>query len=101
MDWNRDSQLKDPSLSGHKIGQRLCYRPINSVGKDKSTGTIKLDQYWTLFTINSSRWITELKETKEMEEQLEDNRVWGVGDKSKKPQKVLTIKEKTDEADYT
>ena len=36
-----------------------------------------------------------------MEEQLEDNRVWVVGDKSKKPQKVLTIKEKTDEADYT
>ena len=79
----------------------MCYRSINSVGKDNSTGTIKLDQYWTLFTINSSRWITDLKETNEMKEQLADDTVLGVGDKSKKPQKVLTIKEKTDEANYT
>lgn len=36
-----------------------------------------------------------------MEEQLADDTVLGVGGKSKKPQKALTIKEKTDEADYT
>ena len=36
-----------------------------------------------------------------MKEQLADDTVLGVGDKSKKPQKVLTIKEKTDEANYT
>lgn len=88
-------------MTGHNICQRLCYRSINSVGKDKSTGTIKLDQYWTLFIINSSRWITDLKESNEMEEQLADDTVLGVGGKSKKPQKALTIKEKTDEADYT
>lgn len=36
-----------------------------------------------------------------MEEQLAYDTVLGVGGKSKKPQKVLTIKGKTDEADYT
>lgn len=100
MDQNREL-IKRPFLEWTQDMPEVVLQINKQFGKDKSTGTIKLDQSWTLFTINSSRWITDLKETNEMEEQLAYDTVLGVGGKSKKPQKVLTIKGKTDEADYT
>ena len=41
------------------------------------------------------------KRDNKTEKQLEDNTVLGLGNMSQKPQKVLTIKERTDEIDYT